>query len=150
MITDGSSAGHVDLSTEPAEEHSRRLRMNGPGGSPGVAQPREVSSGSIAKEAGMTTRDQLGDSWTVVLRRQPARMIEGRPEGGYTDAFEIICCDCGDHPDLDSEVSPELRRVRGPYPIADVIAAYMKHAGLHHQPTRATGLGPGRVLADRR
>jgi hypothetical protein len=30
MITDGSSAGHVDLPTEPAEEHSRRLRMNGP------------------------------------------------------------------------------------------------------------------------
>ena len=72
MITHGSSADHIDP-TEPAEEHSHRLRMNGPGSSPRVAQPREVSSGSIAKEAGMTTRDQLGDSWTVVLRRQPAR-----------------------------------------------------------------------------
>jgi hypothetical protein len=65
----------------------------------------------------MATRDQPGDAWTVVLRRQSARMIEGRPEGGSTDAFEIICCDYGDHPDQDySEVSPELRRVRGPYP----------------------------------
>src|SRR5271170_6394210 len=48
----------------------------------------------------MAARDQPGDGWTVVLRRQPARMVEGRPEGGYTDAGEIICCDCGDHPDL--------------------------------------------------
>jgi hypothetical protein len=86
----------------------------------------------------------------VVLRRQSARMIEGQPEGGYTDAFEIICCDCGDHPDLDSEVSPELRRVRGPYPIADVIAAYVKHAGLHHQPARAASMARWRMQADRR
>jgi hypothetical protein len=65
----------------------------------------------------MATRDQPGDGWTVVLRRQPARMVEGRPEGGYTDLFEIICCDCGDHPDLDyREVSAVLQRVRGPYP----------------------------------
>ncbi len=64
----------------------------------------------------MATRDRPGDGWTVVLRRRPARMAEGRPEGGNTDAFEIICCDCGDHPDQDySEVSPELQRVRGPY-----------------------------------
>jgi len=70
--------------------------------------------------------------WTVVLRRQPARMVEGRPEGGYTDAFEIICCECGDHPDLDySQVSPELRRVAGPYPVADGISAYVKRVGLH-------------------
>jgi len=49
----------------------------------------------------MATRDQPGDGWTVVRRRQPARMVEGRPEGGYTDAFEIICCDCGDRPGMD-------------------------------------------------
>ncbi len=72
----------------------------------------------------MATRDQPGDGWTVVLRRQPARMVEGRPEGGYTDASEIICRDCGDHPGLDySEVSPELQRVHGPYPVADGISA---------------------------
>jgi hypothetical protein len=88
----------------------------------------------------MATRDQPGDGWTVVLRRRPARMIEGRPEGGYTDLFEIICCDCGDHPDLDyREVSPVLARVRGPYPIAAGIAAYVEHSGLHRQPARATG-----------
>ena len=86
----------------------------------------------------MATRNQPGDGWTVVLRRQPTRMVEGLPEGGYTDLFEIICCDCGDHPDLDyREVSPVLQRVRGPYPVADGIAAYVKHSGLHRQPARA-------------
>ena len=43
--------------------------------------------------------------------------------------FEIICCDCGDDPDRDyREVPPELQRVRGPYPIAADITAYVKHA----------------------
>ena len=84
----------------------------------------------------MMTRDQREDGWTVVLRRQPARIVEGRPEGGYTDAFEIICRDCGDHPGHDySEVAPELQRIRGPYPIADGVVAYEQHLGLHHQPT---------------
>ena len=56
----------------------------------------------------------------MVLRRRADRIVEGRPEGGCTDAYEIVCCDCGDHPSLHySEVSPELRRVRGPYPVAD-------------------------------
>ena len=86
----------------------------------------------------MATRDQPGDGWTVVLRRQPARMIEGRPEGGYTDLFEIICCDCGDQPGLDyRDVSSVLQRVRGPYLAADGIAAYVRHSGLHRQPARA-------------
>ncbi|MFZ0190219.1 MAG: hypothetical protein WAL72_25140 [Streptosporangiaceae bacterium] len=89
----------------------------------------------------MATRDQPGDGWTVVLRRQPTRIVKGRPEGGYTDLFEIICCDCGDHPGLDySEVSPTLQRVRGPYPIADGITAYVVHAGLHRQPTRVVSM----------
>jgi len=86
----------------------------------------------------MATRDQPGGGWTVVLRRWPARMIEGRPEGGCTGLFEIIGCGCGDHPGLDySEVSPVLRRVRGPYPVADGITGYVLHAGLRRQPARA-------------
>jgi hypothetical protein len=45
----------------------------------------------------------------VVLQRRPARMARGRPEGGWTDEFEIVCCDCGDDPDLDyREVPPRL------------------------------------------
>jgi hypothetical protein len=29
------------------------------------------------------------------LRRQPAHLVDGKPDGGYTDSFEIICRDCG-------------------------------------------------------
>ena len=54
-------------------------------------------------------------------------MVQGRVEGGYTDEYEVICRDCGDDPRLDyREVSPELRRIRGPYPIAAGIAACEK------------------------
>jgi len=82
----------------------------------------------------MKTRVEPGQDWTVVLRRQAARMVAGRAEGGYTDAFEIVCCDCGDHPDLDyGEVSPELQRIRGPSPIALGVTAYEKHLGQHRR-----------------
>ena len=75
---------------------------------------------------------------TVILRRQPVRIVEGRPEGGYTNAFEIICCDCGDHPYQDySEVSAEFQRIRGPYPIADGVAEYDRRLRLHRQPAGA-------------
>jgi hypothetical protein len=86
--------------------------------------------------------DQPALGWTVVLRRQPARIVEGRPEGGYTNAFELICCVCGDHPDLDyRDISPELQRIRGPYPIAAGVVAYEKHLELYHrrQPTHQAG-----------
>jgi hypothetical protein len=88
----------------------------------------------------MVTLDQPGHGWTVVLRRQPVRIVDGCPEGGYTDAFEIVCCDCGDHPDLDYfDVRPELRQVRGPYSVADGIAAYVAHVRRHH-PAPTVGL----------
>jgi hypothetical protein len=36
----------------------------------------------------MASRDQpRDDGWTVVLRRQPARIMNGRPHGSYTDAL---------------------------------------------------------------
>ena len=82
----------------------------------------------------MVTCDQPGDGWTLVLRRQPARIVEGQAEGGYADAYEIICCDCADHPDQHyREVSPKLQLVRGPYPIADGVAAYDQHSKVHQQ-----------------
>lgn len=55
-------------------------------------------------------------------------------EGGYTDLFELICPQCGDHPYLDySEVPYRLQRIRGPYTMKAGLAAYEKH------------LGPGRL-----
>ena len=67
----------------------------------------------------------------MILRRQPARIVDGRPQGDYTNAFELICCDCGDDPDLDRDAPPERRQIRGPYPIAAGIAAYEKHVQHH-------------------
>jgi hypothetical protein len=107
-----------------------------------------LPSGTSIKEAGVGICDQPGNGWTVVLRRRPARIVEGQPEGGYTGAFEIICCYCGDHPYLDyREVPPEFQRIRGPYPIAAGVAAYEEHLGLHqsrqtvHEPSsRHTGV----------
>jgi hypothetical protein len=65
-------------------------------------------------------------------RRQPARTVDGQPEGGYTSMFEIICCDCGDHPDRDyREVPPGLQRIRRPFPIAAGVEAYVKHLKRH-------------------
>ena len=104
-----------------------------------------------AKEADVAACGQPEIGWTVVLRRQPARIMEGRPEGGYTSAYEIVCCDCDDHPGLDyREVSPQLQRVRGPYPIAADVTAYEKHIRLHRQPPRASARSHDRCLAHRR
>jgi hypothetical protein len=90
----------------------------------------------------MTTGGQPGHGWTVVLRRQPARIVDGRPQGGYTNAFEIICCECSDDPDLDyRQVSPELQRIRGPYPLTAGVAAYGKHL-LRHHARQAAHAGP--------
>ena len=82
----------------------------------------------------MAIRGQTRDGWTVVLRRRPARIVDGRADGPCTDAFEIICCDCGDDPDLDYlAVSPKFQLVRGPYTIAEGVRAYQAHLRLHTQ-----------------
>jgi hypothetical protein len=96
----------------------------------------------------MQIHDELTLGWTVVLRRQPVHLREGRPEGGYTDDYELVCCDCGDDPDLDyRDISPRLQRIRGPYSIAAGIAAYGTHVNLYHgqqpsQPVHDASGGP--------
>jgi len=72
-----------------------------------------------------------GHGWTAVLRSQPVLIVDGRAQGGRTDAFELICCECGDNPYLDySQVSPRLQQLRGPYPIAAGVAVYEQHLGV--------------------
>jgi hypothetical protein len=88
---------------------------------------------TIASSVGPASR-----GWTIARRRQPARTVAGRPEGGYSSMFEIVCCYCGDHPDLDyRDVSPKLQRIRGPYPVAAGVAAYGRHVRLHAGRARA-------------
>ena len=101
---------------------------------------RRVPLPASASKAGLMTGGQPGPGWTLVLRRQPVRLVDGQPHGGYTDLYELICCYCGDDPDLDYQhAPPELQRIRGPYPIAAGITAYGRHAP-HHQ-RQATPLG---------
>jgi hypothetical protein len=79
----------------------------------------------------MTPAGQPGHGTTASVRRQPVRILEGRVEGGYTDAFEIICYDCGDHRYLDySQVPLRLQQIRGPYMMEAALAAYEQHLGL--------------------
>ncbi|MFZ0191013.1 MAG: hypothetical protein WAL72_29180 [Streptosporangiaceae bacterium] len=83
----------------------------------------------------MQSHDEPAPGWTLVLRRQPVRLVEGHhPEGGCTDAYELICCECGDDPDLDyRDISPDLQRIRGPYRFSAGIEAYGQHDMLHHR-----------------
>ena len=80
----------------------------------------------------MRTQDEPVLGWTLILRRQPVRLV-GRPEGGYTDVYQLICCDCGDDPGLDyRHVSLQLQRIRGPYRFSAGIEAYGQHDMLQH------------------
>jgi len=93
-----------------------------------------VSRLHSSPEAVLEAPDEPVHGWTVVLRRQPVRLIEGRPEGGYTDSYELICCDCGDNPELDyRDVSADFQRIRGPYTVAAGISAYVQHVRLQHR-----------------
>jgi len=66
------------------------------------------------------------------LRLRPVRIVDGVPQGGWTDQWEIICPACGDDIDHDFvTVSPFLQRVRGPYSTeAEGLAALRRHRGL--------------------
>jgi hypothetical protein len=57
--------------------------------------------------------------------------VRGQPQHGHTGEFELICCERGDNPHLDySQISPRLQQIRGPYTIAEGLAAYERHLGL--------------------
>jgi hypothetical protein len=101
-----------------------------------VARGRHARDPLNSVEAGdlMTVplAGQPGHGITASMRRQPARIVDGHKEGGYRDAFEVVCCDCGDHPYWDySEISASLQRIRGPYTtMAAALAAYEQYLGL--------------------
>jgi len=80
--------------------------------------------------SGVPAAGQPGHGRTASLRRQPVRIVEGRMKGGYTDVFELICGECGDHPYLDyREIPPRLQLIRGPYPLEAGLRAYAEHLG---------------------
>jgi hypothetical protein len=80
--------------------------------------------------SGLPLAGQAGHGRTASLRRQPARIVAGRMEGGYTDVFELICGECGDHPYVDyRDIPSRLQRIRGPYPLEAGLRAYEEHVG---------------------
>ena len=91
---------------------------------------------------------QPGHGSTAFVRRQPARIVDGRAEGGYTGRFEFICPGCGDNPYVDySEIPPRLQWLRGPRTLQAALEAYDKHLGPFPGPNddSAASLGPGSV-----
>jgi hypothetical protein len=73
---------------------------------------------------------QPGHGRTASLRRQLVWMAEDR-KARCTGAYEVICCDCGDHPYLGySEIPLRLQRIRGLYTLEAGVAAYAGHLGL--------------------
>ncbi len=88
---------------------------------------------------------QPGHGRTAFVRGQPARIVDGRFEGGYTGLFELICPGCGDHPYLDySEIPPRLQWLRGPRLLEAALKAYDKHLGPPGTNGDSAGsLGPG-------
>lgn len=85
-----------------------------------------AANGRVVPPAGQPGHGEFTSS----LRRQ--RVRPGRLEDGYTGAFEVICGDCGDSPELGySQVPRRLQELRGPYnTIKAGLAAYQEHLGL--------------------
>jgi hypothetical protein len=109
---------HDNTGDRPGDDASSVL------GPPGPLDPRP----SVDDEMPPAPVDQNGEIARWFLRRQPVRIVAGRVQGGWTSAFELICCDCGDNPYLDySEISPRLQRLRGPYTLPEGAATYQEH-----------------------
>jgi hypothetical protein len=109
---------HGDIGDRPGD---------GAGSVPGPPGPLAPRPG-VDDEMPPAPVDQNGEIARWFLRRQPVRIVAGRVQGGWTGAFELICCDCGDNPYLDySEISPRLQRLRGPYTLPEGAATYQGH-----------------------
>jgi len=117
---------------------SDRADPVGAAGGPDDSRDAQVHPGSPGFRASPQA-GQPGHGCTAVLRSQPILIADGQMERGRTGGFELICCECGDNPYLDyAEISPRLQQIRGPYTIAEGLAAYERHLGL-------TGDCPGLV-----
>jgi DNA-binding CsgD family transcriptional regulator len=67
----------------------------------------------------------------IELRRRPAGLSVNHQDGGAA-MFEIICRMCGDDPALDyRQVSAELRKIRGCYPLRSGLVPFFQHQEFH-------------------
>lgn len=86
---------------------------------------------------------------TACLRLRPVRIVNGIPQGGWTDQWELICPACGDDVNVDFvTISPYLQRLRGSYASeAEGIAALRRHRGLPELSPAAAPPPPRTTLA---
>jgi hypothetical protein len=131
-----SGAGEAGTSPGPGDPDIavRPRPAARPSAVPAPHRPDDAGDSWLRTHAGSAVTlpppGQPGHGRTARLRRQPFRLVDGRVEGGYTDAFEVICPSCGDNPDLDySEVPPWLQALRGPRTLKEGLVAYLKHTG---------------------
>jgi hypothetical protein len=131
-----SGAGEATMRSGPpdADIATRPRPATRPSAAPAPHRPDDAGDSWLRTGAGSVVTlpppGQPGHGRAARLRRQPCRLVDGRVEGGYTDAFEVICPSCGDNPDLDySEVPPWLQRLRGPRTIKEGLAVYLEHIG---------------------
>jgi hypothetical protein len=117
-----------DLDVATSNQPVARFEVAPP---PSGSQPRARDPGIRSHAEGDVTlpfAGQPGHGRAASLRRQPVRIVDGRIERGYSNAFELICPACGDNPDLDySQVSPRLQWLRVPRTLQAALAAYEKH-----------------------
>jgi hypothetical protein len=130
-MSPGPGGPHIATRPGPATRPRPATR---PGPAPAPRDRDDAGDSSLPAAAGSVATlpppGQPGHGRAARLRRQPFRLVDGRVEGGYTDAFEVICPSCGDHPDLDhSEVPPWLQHLRGPHPLKQGLAVYLEHTG---------------------
>ena len=129
-------SGAGEAMTRPADPDiaTRPRPATRPGGVPAPRTPHDASDRWLHTDGESVVTlpppGQPGHGRAARLRRQPFRLVNGRVEGGCTDAFEVICPGCGDNPGLDySEVSPWLQGLRGPRTIKEGLAVYVEHTG---------------------
>jgi len=81
---------------------------------------------------------------TVVLRRQPARIVNGETTGDDYPAYEVICRLCGDDPSCGYlDVPPRLQRLRGPYWLHPGVRQYEAHLEWHEATCQRPRSQPG-------
>ena len=80
------------------------------------------------------SRDQDEVGWSVMLRRHGPASVQAQPKADDAERYELICRLCGDDSRLAYlDVSPDLQRLRGPYPIAAAVAKYEQHVQFHER-----------------
>jgi hypothetical protein len=107
------------------------------------SKPQRTPGGVTARGQDVKTLDQPRHGWTTVLRRQPARIVNGQTEGGYTDTLSSYAATVVTIPTwitLRSHLS--FSGSAGPTRSRTALPHNKKHVKLHQQPGQRHRPGP--------